>query len=146
VGIDVANATLMVIEEAHRFGLSQLHQLRGRVGRSELESFCVVVSDASGADAKARLTSLVKYTDGFKIAEQDLKIRGPGDYFGTRQHGLTGLRIGNPLTQMQLLKKAKEETIRLLNLDPRLESKPNLALKEKLRQRFPDYEKMILVG
>ncbi|MCX5707423.1 MAG: ATP-dependent DNA helicase RecG, partial [Candidatus Omnitrophica bacterium] len=146
VGIDVANATLMVIEEAHRFGLSQLHQLRGRVGRSELESFCVVVSDAAGADAKARLASLVKYIDGFKIAEQDLKIRGPGDYFGTRQHGLTGLRIGNPLTQMQLLKKAKEETIRILDLDPRLESKPNLALKEKLRQRFPEYEKMILVG
>jgi ATP-dependent DNA helicase RecG len=146
VGIDVANAALMVIEEAHRFGLSQLHQLRGRVGRSELESFCVVVSDASGADAKARLASLVKFSDGFKIAEQDLKIRGPGDYFGTRQHGLTGLRIGNPLTQMQLLKKAKEETIRILNLDPRLESKPNLALKEKLRQRFPEYEKMILVG
>ena len=146
VGIDVANATLMVIEEAHRFGLSQLHQLRGRVGRSELESFCVVISDAAGADAKARLAGLVKYTDGFKIAEQDLKIRGPGEYFGTRQHGLTGLRIGNPLAQMQLLKKAKEETIRILDLDPRLESRPNLALKEKLRQRFPEYEKMILVG
>jgi ATP-dependent DNA helicase RecG len=146
VGIDVANATLMVIEEAHRFGLSQLHQLRGRVGRSDLESFCVVVSDAAGADAKARLSGLVKYINGFKIAEEDLKIRGPGEYFGTRQHGLTGLRIGNPLTQMQLLKKAKEETIRILNLDPQLESRPNLALKEKLRQRFPEYEKMILVG
>jgi ATP-dependent DNA helicase RecG len=146
VGIDVANATLMVIEEAHRFGLSQLHQLRGRVGRAEFESICVVISDAAGADAKARLASLVKYNDGFKIAEQDLKIRGPGEYFGTRQHGLTGLRIGNPLTQMQLLKKAKEETVRLLNSDPKLESRPNLGLKEKLLQRFPEYEKMILVG
>ncbi len=146
VGIDVANATLMVIEQAERFGLSQLHQLRGRVGRSELESFCVVVSDASGADARARLGSLVKHIDGFKIAEEDLKIRGPGEYFGTRQHGLSGLRIGNPLTQLQLLKKAKEETVRLVNSDPKLESRTNLALKDKLLQRFPEYEKMILVG
>jgi len=146
VGIDVANACLMVIEEAHRFGLSQLHQLRGRVGRGEHESICLVVSDASGVDAQARLSALVKYTDGFKIAEQDLKIRGPGEYFGTRQHGLTGLKIGNPLSQMQLLKKAREESIRLLNSDPGLESQSNLALKEKLLQRFPDYEKMILVG
>ena len=146
VGIDVANAALMVIEEAHRFGLSQLHQLRGRVGRGEHESICLVVSDAAGVDAQARLASLVKYADGFKIAEQDLKIRGPGEYFGTRQHGLTGLKIGNPLSQMQLLKKAREESIRLLNSDPGLESQSNLALKEKLLQRFPDYEKMILVG
>jgi ATP-dependent DNA helicase RecG len=146
VGIDVANATLMVIEQAERFGLSQLHQLRGRVGRGEYESMCVVVSDASGNDAKARLASLVKYPDGFKIAEEDLKIRGPGDYFGSRQHGLTGLRIGNPLTQMQLLKRAKEETVRLLNSDLRLESRLNQPLKEKLLQRFPEYEKAMLVG
>ena len=146
VGIDVANATLMVIEQAERFGLSQLHQLRGRVGRGEYESTCVVVSDASGLDAKSRLASLVKYTDGFKIAEEDLKIRGPGEYFGIRQHGLTRLRIGNPLTQLQLLKKAKEETLRLVNIDPNLESRQNLALKEKLMQRFPEYEKMIVVG
>jgi ATP-dependent DNA helicase RecG len=146
VGIDVANATLMVIEQAERFGLSQLHQLRGRVGRGEHESVCVVVSDAQGVDAKSRLASLVKYNDGFKIAEQDLKIRGPGDYFGSRQHGLTGLRIGNPLTQLQLLKKAKEETVRLLNSDPRLESRLNQPLKQKLLQRFPEYEKAMLVG
>ncbi len=146
VGIDVPNATLMVIEQAERFGLSQLHQLRGRVGRGEHESICVVVSDASGADAKSRLASLIKYTDGFKIAEEDLKIRGPGEYFGIRQHGLTGLRIGNPLTQLQLLKKAKEETLRLVNIDPNLESRLNLSLKQKLIQRFPEYEKMIVVG
>jgi ATP-dependent DNA helicase RecG len=146
VGIDVANATLMVIEQAERFGLSQLHQLRGRVGRGEYESVCVVVSDAQGVEAKSRLSSLVKYNDGFKIAEQDLKIRGPGDYFGSRQHGLTGLRIGNPLTQLQLLKKAKEEAVRLLNSDPNFESRLNQPLKQKLLQRFPEYEKAILVG
>ncbi len=146
VGIDVPNATLMVIEQAERFGLSQLHQLRGRVGRGEHESTCVVVSDASGADAKSRLSALVKYSDGFKIAEEDLRIRGPGEYFGTKQHGLSGLRIGNPLTQLQLLKKAKEESVRLVNSDPALESKQNQELKAKLARRFPDYEKMILVG
>jgi len=146
VGIDVANAALMVIEQAERFGLAQLHQLRGRVGRGEYESVCVAVSDASGVEANARLSSFVKYTDGFKIAEEDLKIRGPGEYFGARQHGLSGLRIGNPLTQMHLLKKTKEETVRLINNDPRLESRLNLELKEKLQRRFPDYEKMMLVG
>ncbi len=146
VGIDVPNAALMVIEQAERFGLSQLHQLRGRVGRGEYASGCVLVSDASGVEAKSRLAALVKYPDGFKIAEEDLKIRGPGEYFGTRQHGLTGLRIGNPLTQMQLLKKAKEETTLLLNSDPRLESRINQGLKEKLAYRFPEYEKMMVVG
>ncbi len=146
VGIDVPNATLMVIEQAERFGLSQLHQLRGRVGRGEYESTCVLVSDASGVDAKSRLSALVKYSDGFKIAEEDLRIRGPGEYFGTKQHGLSGLSIGNPLTQLQLLKKAKEESVRLVNSDPALESKQNQELKAKLSRRFPDYEKLILVG
>jgi len=146
VGIDVANATLMVIEQAERFGLSQLHQLRGRVGRGEHVSACILVSDAAGTDAKARLSALVKYADGFRISEEDLKIRGPGEYFGTRQHGLSGLRIGNPLTQIQLLKKAREETVRLVNSDPDLAARQNSGLKEKLLQRFPEYEKMMLIG
>jgi len=146
VGIDVANASLMVIEQAERFGLSQLHQLRGRVGRGEYESFCILVSNAATVDAKARLGAMVKYIDGFRIAEEDLKIRGPGEYFGSRQHGLSGLRIGNPLTQMQLLKYARDEAIILVEQDPRLSSRQNVLLKEKLLQRFPEYEKLMLVG
>ncbi|MDD5166814.1 MAG: ATP-dependent DNA helicase RecG [Candidatus Omnitrophica bacterium] len=146
VGIDIANATCMLIENAQRFGLAQLHQLRGRVGRGALESFCLLVSDTASPDAKLRLDAMVKYGDGFRIAEEDLRIRGPGEFFGKRQHGLAELKIANPLTQMQLLKKAREEAIRLLNSDPQLKMRPNALLKEKLLQRFPEYQKLMIVG
>ncbi|MDD4899621.1 MAG: ATP-dependent DNA helicase RecG [Candidatus Omnitrophica bacterium] len=146
VGIDVPNATVMVIEHAERFGLSQLHQLRGRIGRGSEESFCVLVWAAETQDSKARIEAMVKYSDGFAIAEQDLKIRGPGEFFGSRQHGLSELKIGNPLAQMQLLKKAREAAIALIKKDPQLAERQNLALKEKLLQRFPEYEKLIVVG
>jgi len=146
VGIDVANATIMVIEHAERFGLSQLHQLRGRIGRGPYDSFCILISNAATEEAGARLSAMVKYKDGFHIAEEDLKIRGPGEFFGQRQHGLTELKIGNPLTEMQLLKRSREEAIRLLEQDPRLEARQNYLLRERLLQRFPEYEKLILVG
>ena len=147
VGIDIPNATCMIIEHAERFGLSQLHQLRGRIGRGRKESFCILMSDAQAQrTAGARLAVMVKYSDGFRIAEEDLKIRGPGEFFGQRQHGLAELKIANPLTQMQLLKKARDEAIRLLNSDSRLESRQNLLLKQKLLQRFPEYEKLMVVG
>jgi len=146
VGIDIPNATGMIIEHAERFGLSQLHQLRGRVGRSVFESFCVLISDAATPEAKKRIEAMVRFNDGFKIAEQDLKIRGPGEFFGSRQHGLTELRIGNPLTQMQLLRRSRQEAVRLLGSDPHLELRQNTGLKERLLQRFPEYETLILVG
>jgi ATP-dependent DNA helicase RecG len=146
VGIDVANASVMVIEQAQRFGLSQLHQLRGRIGRGSYSSFCILVSDALTSEAQARLSALVKYSDGFRIAEEDLKIRGPGEFFGQRQHGLSELKIANPLTQMQLLKAARDEAIKIIKADPRLELRQNLSLKEKLLQRFPEYEKLMVVG
>jgi ATP-dependent DNA helicase RecG len=146
VGIDIVNATCMIVEGAHRFGLSQLHQLRGRVGRGSEESFCILISDPETEEAKRRLAAMAKYSDGFRIAEEDLKIRGPGEFFGQRQHGLTELKIANPLTQMQLLKKAREEAIRLINLDFHLVSRQNALLREKLLQRFPEYEKLMLVG
>ncbi len=146
VGIDIPQATCMIIEDAERFGLSQLHQLRGRVGRGPAESVCVLISDAQTPEAKARLAAMVKYNDGFKIAEEDLKIRGPGEFFGSQQHGLSELKIANPLSQMQLLKRAREEAIKLLNLDSRLEARQNLLLKERLLQRFPGYEKFIMVA
>ena len=146
VGIDVPNATCMVIEHAERFGLSQLHQLRGRVGRGGKKSSCILISSAQTEEAGARLGAMVKYSDGFRIAEEDLKIRGPGEFFGRRQHGLTELKIANPLTQMQLLKKARDEAIKLLYWDSKLEARQNLFLKEKLLQRFPEYEKLMVVG
>lgn len=146
VGIDIPNATCMIIEFAERFGLSQLHQLRGRIGRAKLQSFCMLISDSQTQEAQARLAAMVSSTDGFYISEQDLKIRGPGEFFGSRQHGLAELKIANPLTQMQLLKSAREEAIVLLKQDTRLEERPHQLLKEKLLQRFPEYESMMLVG
>ncbi|MCX5705751.1 MAG: ATP-dependent DNA helicase RecG [Candidatus Omnitrophica bacterium] len=146
VGIDISNATCMIVEHAQRFGLSQLHQLRGRIGRGGAQSYCVLISDAKTAEAEARIGAMLKYSDGFRIAEEDLKIRGPGEFFGRRQHGLTELKIANPLTQMHLLKLAREDVIKLVNADPRLEEKQHLLLKEKMLQRFPEYEKLIMVG
>lgn len=146
VGIDIPNATCMFIAHAERFGLAQLHQLRGRVGRGKDESYCILVSDPQTEEAKMRIEAMVKYTNGFRISEEDLKIRGPGEFFGERQSGLAELRIGNPLIQMRLLKRAREEARALLNLDPGLTERPHLLLKERLLQRFPEYEKLILVG
>jgi len=146
VGIDIPDATCMIIEQAERFGLAQLHQLRGRVGRNSRESFCILISDAKTQEARQRLEVLVRYNDGFRIAEEDLKIRGPGEFFGRRQSGLSELKIANPLAQMHLLKKARDEAIRLAGLDPRLEQRQNIWLKEKLLQRFPEYEKLMVVG
>ncbi|MDD5408614.1 MAG: ATP-dependent DNA helicase RecG [Candidatus Omnitrophica bacterium] len=146
VGIDIPNATCMIVAHAERFGLSQLHQLRGRIGRGSLQSFCVLISDAQTEEARARLKAMVSSNDGFRISEEDLKIRGPGEFFGNRQHGLAELRLANPLTQMQLLRAARQEAIKLLNQDIRLEERPHQLLKEKLLQRFPEYEKLMLVG
>jgi len=146
VGIDVANASVMVIEQAERFGLSQLHQLRGRIGRGAYESYCILVSDADSPEATGRLEAMVKYSDGFRIAEEDLRIRGPGEFFGRRQHGLTELKIANPLTQMHLLKSSREEALRLISLDPSLSQEQNVLLKEKLLQRFPEYDRLMMVG
>ena len=146
VGIDIPEATCMIIEHAERFGLSQLHQLRGRIGRGKLQSFCILVSESQNKDAEARLAAMVASGDGFCISEEDLKIRGPGEFFGSRQHGLAALKIANPLVQMQLLKAAREEAINLVNQDKNLEGRSQQLLKAKLLQRFPEYEKLMLVG
>jgi len=146
VGIDIPNATCMIIAFCERFGLSQLHQLRGRIGRGAFQSSCILISDSQNEDAKARLQAMVASGDGFYIAEADLRIRGPGEFFGNRQHGLAELKIANLLTQMQLLKSAREEAVKLLNQDRRLEEQRHQFLKRRLLERFPEYEKLILVG
>ena len=125
VGVDVPNATLMVIENADRFGLSQLHQLRGRIGRGSAKSYCVLVSDTANAETRQRLRAFCSTTDGFKIAEEDLKLRGPGDFFGARQHGLPAFRIGNLASDLSLLKEAQaaaEEAVAGNDLPPALEA------------------------
>ncbi|HAJ56806.1 MAG TPA: DNA helicase RecG [Candidatus Omnitrophica bacterium] len=146
VGIDIPNATVMLIEHAERFGLSQLHQMRGRIGRGEHESFCLLLTEPNTEDAQARIKAFVAYSDGFKIAEEDLKIRGPGEFFGERQSGLTELKIADPLKQFHLLKSAREEATKLLGADPKLASRPNAEIKKQLYKRFPEFEKFMMVG
>ena len=120
VGINVPNATIMLIENAERFGLAQLHQLRGRVGRGAEQSYCILVSEAKSAVSKERLKAMVKTRDGFVISEADLKLRGPGEFFGTRQHGLPELKIANIYQDMEVLKKAQEAVGLLFADDPNL--------------------------
>ncbi len=130
VGVDVPNAALMIIENAERFGLSQLHQLRGRVGRGRHKSYCVLVSDAKGADARERLAALTHIHDGFKIAEEDLRLRGPGDFFGARQHGLPELHIADLGADMDVLKTAQAAAQALLAEDPALVREENHPVRQ----------------
>lgn len=136
VGVDVPNAAVMVIENAERFGLSQLHQLRGRVGRGKEKSTCILVSDAQNEEAKARFQILCETTDGFKIADADLKLRGPGDFFGTRQHGLPALRISDLLRDTKMLETVQNEAQTLLKSDPALAAPEYAALHRQLEKMF----------
>lgn len=134
VGVDVPNATIMVIENAERFGLSTLHQLRGRVGRGNKKSYCVLVSDAKGETARERLMTMKKYSDGFKIADTDLKLRGPGDFFGSHQHGLPELKIADMVEDMDTLQNAQECAKSILKNDFSLSNHP--ALKNQMNKMF----------
>ena len=134
VGVDVPNATIMFIENAERFGLSTLHQLRGRVGRGNKKSYCVLVSDAKGETARERLMTMKKYSDGFKIADTDLKLRGPGDFFGSRQHGLPELKIADMVEDMDTLQNAQECAKSILRNDFSLSNHP--ALKKQMNKMF----------
>ena len=138
VGVDVANATLMIVENADRYGLSQLHQLRGRVGRGEHQSWCVLVSDNRSPETRARLKVLVDTADGFRIAEEDLKLRGPGDFFGRRQHGLPALRMADLNTDTRVLKEARDAAAALLSADPDLSRPEHRPLLEKVRRLFQE--------
>jgi ATP-dependent DNA helicase RecG len=126
VGVNVPNAALMVVENADRFGLSALHQLRGRVGRGAHKSYCVLFSEAQGETARARLKIMGETGDGFAIAERDLALRGPGDFFGQRQHGLPDLKIADLATDMHVLPEAAEAAQTLLAADFTLAGHPGL--------------------
>ena len=136
VGVDVPNAALMIVENAERFGLSQLHQLRGRVGRGQHKSYCVLVSDADGEEVKSRLSIMVKTNDGFKISEEDLRLRGPGDFFGSRQHGLPEMHVADLGADVNVLKSAQDEAQRLLKDDPALTKPEYRALRERIDHLF----------
>lgn len=138
VGVDVPNASCMVIEDAERFGLAQLHQLRGRVGRGEHQSFCVLLADPRTEDGVQRLDVMTRTTDGFVIAEEDLKLRGPGEFMGTKQSGILKLRIANILGDSMILQEAREAAFDLVERDPQLERPEHQPLAEDLRRRYAD--------
>jgi ATP-dependent DNA helicase RecG len=137
VGVDVPNATVMVIEHADRFGLAQLHQLRGRIGRGGQKGTCILVApETVSDDARVRLETMVATTDGFVIAETDLKLRGPGEFFGTRQHGELGFHIANPLRDAELLELARTEAFALFE-NPEAEA----ACRRLLDSLTPDWQR-----
>ncbi|MFZ5988898.1 MAG: ATP-dependent DNA helicase RecG, partial [Bacillota bacterium] len=138
VGVNVPNATVMVIENAERFGLAQLHQLRGRVGRGEHQSYCILYNEGKSKVSKERMKVMQKTNDGFIISEKDLELRGPGEFFGTRQHGIPDLKIANLYRDMDVLKKAQEAAIETLKTDRNLVMEENLKLKEKIAEKFKE--------
>ena len=136
VGVDVPNAALMIVENAERFGLSQLHQLRGRVGRGQHKSWCILVSDSDNEETRTRLDIMTKTNDGFRISEEDLRLRGPGDFFGSRQHGLPEMHVADLGADVNVLRRAQEEAQLVLAADPALEAPQNAALREKIDRLF----------
>ena len=130
VGIDVPNATVMLIENAERFGLAQLHQLRGRIGRGAHKSWCILISDATDAPALEKLKTMEETADGFKIAEADLRLRGPGDILGTAQSGLPPLKLGNLLADQAWMKAARAAAVRLFAADPGLDFPEHRAYRD----------------
>ncbi len=138
VGVDVPNATIMVIENAERFGLSQLHQLRGRIGRGSKKSFCVLVSDSKSESSRNRLEVMKKNSNGFKIADEDLKARGPGDFFGERQHGLPALKIADMLQDLETLHLAQKCAGEILAEDSNLDLQKNKPLCDNINKMFSE--------
>lgn len=134
VGVNVPNASIMVIENAERFGLAQLHQLRGRVGRGEYQSYCVLYNEGKTEVSKERMKIMQKTNDGFIISEKDLDLRGPGEFFGTRQHGIPELKIANLYEDIEVLKEAQEAAVKLVKEDKNLEKEEHFRLKTKMME------------
>jgi ATP-dependent DNA helicase RecG len=136
VGVNVPNASVMVIENAERFGLSQLHQLRGRVGRGAEQSYCILMSgNKLSKEAKIRLETMVKTNDGFEISEIDLQLRGPGDMEGTRQSGVLDLNLANLMQDQEILQTARNQVIKIFDEDPSLDLPENHILKDYFKRK-----------
>ena len=146
VGIDIPNASLMLIEHAERFGLAQLHQLRGRVGRSHHRSYCLLIANPTNPDAVRRMKAMTRTTDGFEIAEEDLAIRGPGEFFGTRQAGMPDLKVADLVKDAKLLEIAREEAFRMAAEDPALAKPENQMLKRILRDKWRTNLEIVSIG
>jgi ATP-dependent DNA helicase RecG len=140
VGIDVPNATIMVIEHPERFGLSQLHQLRGRIGRGDKKSFCILITDRFVSDVAVKRLKIMEQTkNGFKIAEEDLKLRGPGNIYGTRQHGMPDFKVANIIEDADMLMKARECAKKIIDYDRDLKY-------NKLLDRFEGIDRYYRIG
>ena len=146
VGIDVPNATIMVVEHAERFGLAQLHQLRGRIGRGGRPSFFLLFAEPKGDEPRKRLDIICSTTDGFRIAEEDLKLRGPGEFFGTRQHGLPELRVADIINDHALLQLARRDAFRIVADDPGLTKPEHAKLRARLEEAFKNRLDLIRIG
>jgi ATP-dependent DNA helicase RecG len=147
VGIDIPNASVMVVEHAERFGLSQLHQLRGRIGRGRYPSKCILlVQYRSSEEAKVRLRAMEKTNDGFKIAEEDLALRGPGEFFGIRQSGLPDFRVAHIIRDTPILIEARKEAFRLVREDPGLDHPFHARLKDILIKRWGGRMELATIG
>ena len=144
VGVNVPNATLMIIENAERFGLAQLHQLRGRVGRGKHKSYCILIYNSKTEVCKERMAIMEETTDGFKISQKDLEIRGSGEFFGTRQHGLPELKVANIFKHIKILKQAQLEARYIIGQDRRLQLKENQKIKEEILYKFSEREEISL--
>ena len=134
VGVDVPNANIMIIENAERFGLAQLHQLRGRVGRGEYQSYCILKYDGNSSIIRQRMQTMTDTDDGFKIAEKDLELRGSGEFFGTKQHGLPEFKVANLFEDIPVLKQVQELAIKIEQTDSKLEKEENKELKELVQR------------
>ncbi len=138
VGVDVPNASIMIIENAQRFGLAQLHQLRGRVGRGKYESYCILKCQGEDEKCNKRMDIMCKTNDGFKISQMDLELRGSGEFFGTKQHGIPEFKIANLFTDIDILKQTQQVAIKIINGDPKLEKDENLILKDLIKDKFTE--------
>jgi ATP-dependent DNA helicase RecG len=136
----------MLVLNAERFGLAQLHQLRGRIGRGEYKSYCVLINNGKTANARERMRILQTTTDGFKISEKDLELRGPGEFFGTKQHGLPQLRVANLFRDIDILKTAQEDALEIFRQDPMLILPENNFIKESVDSLFDDFEEEIILN
>ena len=146
VGLDVPTANLLVVQHAERFGLSQLHQLRGRIGRSDRQGYCLLIASGRTQIARQRLGALVKTTDGFRIAEEDLRLRGPGQFFGTAQHGLPELKLADLLDDWQLLLLARRDAGKILQSDGQLTQREHQAIRAAVLKRYADRFELIQAG
>jgi ATP-dependent DNA helicase RecG len=146
VGIDIPNATIMVVEHAERFGLAQLHQLRGRIGRGSRPSFFILFAEPKGDEPRKRLDVICSTTDGFRIAEEDLRLRGPGEFFGTRQHGLPELRVADIINDHALLQLARHDAFRIVAADPGLAKPEHAKLRARLEEAFKNRLDLIRIG